>query len=622
MSLFKSIGNAVSSGVNAAKAAAEAAAKAAAKAAADAAKKAAAESAKKTLGSSLPKTKKPTVELTKRKDGFEGKNLDKLTKNYTADKNIKGMLGKESTTNKDGSITNSSEKTRKGTVTREELTTKRNKYTGQTEMKYENTATTKGKGDNFRETKAKFEAKTDLLGRGTSTQSKDVTIKKGDTTTVEGRKTDTAQWGVKNVTDSKSTAVEKGNVTTTDSKSVTRGAFNTRQTVTENKVEVKNGEKSTVTTTSKDTKGTSFNLSHTQEYKDGKFTLKDSADWKKNSFNKEVGKEKEWKLKDAPKPDSGFTQKDSKSKLDKAQKAGDLLGAAGVKKEWKGESWDTAKLKELDEDKVSFAGVKKGTSGESSLSIGANGVDAKFKREASAGVYAQHNDSVTGAHGTASYKAGAKLEAKATVDGQAKLNLNGLDASVNAKVGVSAEASVSGKLESNSLGKIGGVDIKVGAEGTAKVSAELEAHATGTVKITRNPPAAIAEGSVGASAVAKAEAEVKLSGGPFSVKASGYASAGAEAKASGVIGYQDGKLKIGGSAGAALGLGLGGSVQVEVDVKQIGEMAKNTAVKYGDQNGDGKLGLDDVSAGAKNAYNATASTVSNAAKTVRSWLPW
>ena len=34
------------------------------------------------------------------------------------------------------------------------------------------------------------------------------------------------------------------------------------------------------------------------------------------------------------------------------------------------------------------------------------------------------------------------------------------------------------------------------------------------------------------------------------MKASGYASAGAEATASGVIGYEDGKLKLGGSLGA------------------------------------------------------------------------
>ncbi|MFO0595821.1 MAG: hypothetical protein U0228_10965 [Myxococcaceae bacterium] len=670
----------------AAQARAAAAAEAKKKAAAEAKKKAAAEAAKKAAAEAA---KKKAAEAAKRKDGFDPKkHLGALDKNYTGGKDLKGLAnGKGTQTiNKDGSVTNKHESTKKGTTTSESLTTHRNKWTGQSDLKFESSSKTPTSATNYRETKHTYEAHQDLLHRTTSTQGKEVSIKKGNTTNTDSHQVATNQYGQKTVTDAHTKAVEKGDTTTSHTDSTTKGAFNTKQKTVTDKTEVKHEGKAdaktgafglkslkdaetTTTTTKTDTRGTNFALSHSSEFKDGKFTLKDSADWKKQSFNKEVGKEKEWKLKDAPKPDAGFTQKavDGKQgKLDKLQKAGDLLGAAGVKKEWKGKEWDNVKLDELDGEKARFAGSKVGTSGSSSVSVGANGVDAKFKREAVAGLYAQHNDSVTGAHGTASYKAGAKLEAKAGVDAQGKLNLNGLDASVNARVGVSAEASISGKLESNSLGKIGGVDVKVGAEGTAKVSAEAEAHANGSVKITRNPPAAIAEGSVGASAVAKAEAEVKVSAGPFSVKASGYASAGAEAKASGVIGYQDGKLKIGGSAGAALGLGLGGSVNVEVDVKQIGTMAKNTAIKYGDQNGDGKLGLDDVTAGAKklgtgaahvasdvahgaahlasdaahgvanaasnathavanaasNVTHAAASAVSSAASTVRSWLPW
>jgi hypothetical protein len=86
------------------------------------------------------------------------------------------------------------------------------------------------------------------------------------------------------------------------------------------------------------------------------------------------------------------------------------------------------------------------------------------------------------------------------------------------------------------------------------------------------------------------------------VEASGYASAGAEARASGVFGYEDGKLKIGGSLGAALGVGLGGSATVEVDVAQIGEMARDVA----DVNDDGKVDLwDGVAAIRKTASFAT-----------------
>jgi hypothetical protein len=52
-------------------------------------------------------------------------------------------------------------------------------------------------------------------------------------------------------------------------------------------------------------------------------------------------------------------------------------------------------------------------------------------------------------------------------------------------------------------------------------------------------------------------------------------------EATGIIGYENGELRIGGSAGAALGVGLGGSVQVEVDVKQTGDAAVHTTKAAG-----------------------------------------
>jgi len=158
--------------------------------------------------------------------------------------------------------------------------------------------------------------------------------------------------------------------------------------------------------------------------------------------------------------------------------------------------------------------------------------------------------------------------------------------------------------------------MKASVDGTAKVSAEAKAEATGNVKVTRNPPSAIAEGTIGASAVVKIEGEVKASAGPFSVKASAYASAGAEAKATGVIGYSDGKLKIGGSVGAALGVGAGGSATVEVDVKMIGDVAKNAA----DVNHDGKLGVDDAKAAASAVANKAGEVADKAKNKVLGWL--
>lgn len=668
-SVSKSSSSAAS--IAAQQAARAAAAERARKAAEAAAKKAAAEAAKKKA-----------AEAAKRKDGFEGKHLGKLTKGLSKTKagELSKLTNKGSVTNKDGSVTHSAEKDRKGTQLKQELTTSRNKFTGETRLKFEQTRTTGNK-----EMKNTIAAEKDAFGRTTSTQARETKLKNGDLTTTTSRQVDTDKYGGQKITNGKSTAVEANGVTTTSGSATTKGRYDTSQTVVEKKSEAVSG-KATTTTTSKSTTGTDFALSSSKEFKDGTFTLKDSADWKKNSFNKESGKEKQWQLKEA-KPDTGFTQKNSGSKLDKAQKVGDALGAAGLKKTvWEEKKWDTTGKPE-ENSTPQFVGSRVGTRGEGSLTVGANGVDGKFKREAVAGLYAERKGEVEGDHGKASYQAQAKLEAKATFDASGKLNANGLDLRVGAKVGVSAEASVNGKLETKPV-KFAGVDLTAGVEGNAKVSAELSAEATGKAVITRNPPTAILEGKAGASAVVKAEADVKVSAGPFSVKASGYASAGAEATASGVIGYQDGKLKIGGSLGAALGVGLGGSVGVEVDVKQIGQMAKNTA----DINGDGKLDLRDASAAARkvvgdravntvragvktvasaaratvattkkavtvvantaraaattvsnaarsvastvsnaassaasavsNAASSAASTVSNAAKTVRSWMPW
>jgi hypothetical protein len=174
----------------------------------------------------------------------------------------------------------------------------------------------------------------------------------------------------------------------------------------------------------------------------------------------------------------------------------------------------------------------------------------------------------------------------------------------------------------HSLGKYGDSEPKVGVEGTAKASAQATLEANGKVKITRNPPTAILEGQAGASAVAKAEAELKGTAGPFSVKANVYGSAGAEAKIGGSIGFEDGKLKLSGNMGAAVGLGVGGGATVEVDVKMIGDIAKAKATEVADVNGDGKLGLDDAKAIANEVRSSVSNTVNDAANKVKSWFGW
>lgn len=608
---MSAISNSGSSSAAAAARARQAAEAAAKKRAAEAAKKAAEAAAKKKAAEAA---KKAAAQAAKNKDAFSSsktKDVEKLA-------NGKGKLA----LNKDGSSTQTFEKTKKsGATTKQELTTKKDLLGSK--LKFEETHTVGNK-----ETKTKLSQNKDLLTGTTASQSVETTVKRGNVTKTHLEQTDTGAFGSQRKTIGDSKGVTTGNTTVTNGTSTTTSGFNSKSVTNEKKTEVKGdwrGKESTTTTTSKSTTGTDFQLSTAREFKDGTFSLKTSGDWKKHSFNKEVGKEKEITLKPST-ADKGFTQTDKSSKLDKAQKVGDLAAAMGAKTTvWKGEDINTVGDKPFEKDgkpvdNHQFVGTRSGVRGSGELTVGANGVEGKFNREAVAGAYAERGGAVEGDHGKASYQAQAKVEARASFDASGKLNANGLDLKVGAKVGVSAEASVKGKLETKPV-KFAGVDLTAGVEGNARVAAELSAEATGTAKITRNPPTAILEGKAGASAVVKAEADVKVSAGPFSVKASGYASAGAEATASGVIGYQDGKLKLGGSLGAALGVGLGGSVAVEVDVKQIGEMAKNTAVKVADQNGDGKLDMKDAAAigsnlasGARNTAAAVSKTVSNAAR--------
>jgi hypothetical protein len=204
------------------------------------------------------------------------------------------------------------------------------------------------------------------------------------------------------------------------------------------------------------------------------------------------------------------------------------------------------------------------------------GLNTEIKQEWSGRADAHSSGSIKGERGEAEYKLDASAEYAAAMSGQMALNLNGLQANANVKVGGEASVQVTGRASTNF--NVAGVNVPVSADARLKATAKGAAEAQGSVQVTRDPLKAVAQGSAGASAVLKAEGDLKLSAGPFSLKASAYASVGAEVQASGKFGYEDGKIKIGGSVGAALGFGAGASVDIEIDVKQLGEMAKDAAV--------------------------------------------
>lgn len=478
----------------------------------------------------------------------------------------------EVTTAEDGSVTKRKSSQRNGVETNQTLTKSEGKMLEST-LEYSKHTTRPG-----RDTSSEFTERTDMLGRHSSDSRLETVSQKGDTerTTVTTKRADV--YGI--TTDRREQTVENATRRATHSKSSdSRGNVHTASDVTT----VRQQGEQTVTRNEKRAKGSELETASSTTYEDGIFTLGGGADWKKGtSVGKSVLHERE--------ADASKVAARADKISERAGKALDWMGLEPA--EWSGEV-DPSRMHEktLVEGEHGSVVAKYGVSGQQSAQFDGKSISGQFSREAVASVTAQASGRVSGRFGEASYDARVKAEARASVDAQGRLDLNGLNASVNAKIGVSVEAEVTGHAQTQSV-TIGGVEMNAAVDGHARASAEALAEATGTVQVTIDPPTAIAKGEIGASAVAKIEGEVRFSAGPFAVVASGYASAGAEARASGIIGYEDGKLKIGGSVGAALGVGLGGSATVEIDVRQIGQLVKNAA----DVNHDGKVDFWDATA--------------------------
>lgn len=484
------------------------------------------------------------------------------------------------TKNADGSVT----RRRETAKTSKELTTSEGKLLEST-LEFRKSATTR-RGTQSDST---FVAKTDMVGRKSTEAHRETVNAKGDVS-VFGRTADV--FGIDKQTTERTTNRQEGDTLETAVRTTSkdsRGNAAKSSDVTR----VTEQGKTTVTTNTRRANGSDLTTHSSTTYEDGKFTLSDGADWLKNSsVDKSSLKE---------------TEADPSKVLAKADKFSSFFGkvfkALGLEGEWvKTLSDDLMKQTTLVEGDHGSVTTQVGVSGSQRFAINGEGVQADFSRQAKAGVYASAHDEVTGRFGQASYDASAKAEAIATFDAQGRIDSNGLDAVVNARVGVFVEAEVTGRAQTQSI-MFAGTELNAAVEAHAKVAAEAKAEVTGTVKILRHPPTAVLRGSAGASAVVKAEGDIRLSAGPFSVVGNAYASAGAEARASGVLGYEDGKFKIGGSVGAALGLGAGAGVTVEVDVHQIGQMAKNAA----DVNHDGKLDVHDATAAVSKAAHKVAS---------------
>jgi WXG100 family type VII secretion target len=162
-----------------------------------------------------------------------------------------------------------------------------------------------------------------------------------------------------------------------------------------------------------------------------------------------------------------------------------------------------------------------------------------------------------------SYDTSGKWEASIGRDG-VKIGASGQAGAYLARVGASAE--------------IGGLQ----AAGQAYIGAQVQGEASAVLR----PGQAYV--GVGGEAFAGGKAEGSISynhqvvdGLSVKTTASGYVSYGIGAQADVKFGYDEGKIRIGGSLGATLGVGFGGKFDVTIDAKGIINQGVQTAQEVG-----------------------------------------
>lgn len=199
-------------------------------------------------------------------------------------------------------------------------------------------------------------------------------------------------------------------------------------------------------------------------------------------------------------------------------------------------------------------------------------------------------------------------QADAYVGAQGKMGLSEKGAAIEGTAGAGVSAGVKGEAAYTTPGiAIDGVEKPLTAGAKVEGNAEVYAKAgvTGGAYLTKDMIGV--KGSAKAGAGAKAEAKGTVHMGPVSVTGKVSGIAGAEASAEGSFYYADGKIHVGGSLSAALGLGGEVGVEVVIDVKQSWELAKKAVLKAKelgikgyqavfnalDHDGDGQLSLND-----------------------------
>lgn len=230
------------------------------------------------------------------------------------------------------------------------------------------------------------------------------------------------------------------------------------------------------------------------------------------------------------------------------------------------------------------------------------------------------------ASGTADLAGGFKTKGRASVgrvEGEAGLrgdyNFHNAEAELKAYAGTRVEVI---GLEGSIARPIGSKDngITPSLYGRAAVLGEAKAEAG----LAFNPRAGTAKLGLGAEAFAGAKAEASLRNesrflgerlGSSSVGVEGYAGAGAKAKAD--LGFDEGKFRVTGEVGVALGLGAGVKLEVEVDVIGVGKAGYKAANEF---HGVIERTGESLGEAAFWGYYYSKRGLHNAARTVGDWI--
>lgn len=145
------------------------------------------------------------------------------------------------------------------------------------------------------------------------------------------------------------------------------------------------------------------------------------------------------------------------------------------------------------------------------------------------------------------------------------------------EIGMSAQAGAY-LARTGVTAEIGGLE----AKGEAYIGAQVH----GNMAAVLQPGQAYVSAGVEAFVGGRAQGEISyqqqiIPGLNVGASASGYVSYGLGAQADIKFGYDDGKIRIGGTLGATLGIGVGGSVDFTIDAKDIINQGVQTAQEVG-----------------------------------------